>query len=134
MTSEAEDYIRYRLSRADESLEEARLLLQNGHLNGAVNRLYYGCFYSVSALLYTEERFSAKHSGVRALFDQHWVNTGRVPAEMGRVYRRLFERRQKSDYADLVSFEKPQVVEWLREAEQFVECVAASTRRNISQS
>ena len=40
--------IRYRLDRAYESIEEAKLLLQNGHYHTAVNRLYYACFYAVS--------------------------------------------------------------------------------------
>jgi len=66
--------IAYRVARAEESLDEARLLLDAGHLNTAVNRLYYACFYAVSALLMSEGHGSAKHSGIRSLFDAHWVN------------------------------------------------------------
>lgn len=38
--------IQYRLARAEETLEEARLLAQRYHWNAAVNRLYYACFYA----------------------------------------------------------------------------------------
>ena len=39
--------IHYRLERAQESLDEARLLADAGRWNTCVNRLYYSCFYAV---------------------------------------------------------------------------------------
>jgi len=69
MNDRGEELIRYRLSRAEETLEEARLLAENKHGNAAVNRLYYACFYAVLALLIRDGRYSSKHSGVRALFN-----------------------------------------------------------------
>ena len=71
MTPERRALLQYRLARARETLDEARLLLDGGHANACVNRLYYACFYAVSALLLTEGQTSAKHRGVRALFDRH---------------------------------------------------------------
>ena len=41
------ELIKYRLQRADETLEEARLLFKEGRYAGAINRLYYACFYAV---------------------------------------------------------------------------------------
>lgn len=120
MTPERRPLLQYRLERAREALDEARLLLDGGHANACVNRLYYACFYVVSALLLSEGQASAKHRGVRALFDRHWVKTGRVSAELGRVYRRLFTRRQRGDYDDLVRFADEEVRVWLKEAQDFV--------------
>jgi uncharacterized protein (UPF0332 family) len=55
----------YRLQQARESLEEARYLLSGGRsLRSVVNRLYYGMFYSVLALLIYGPYASSKHSGV----------------------------------------------------------------------
>jgi hypothetical protein len=85
MKPEVAELIRYRLARAQESLAEAELLLANDHVRTAVNRLYYACFYAVSALLLTEGYSSPKHSGVRALFDQHWIVPGRLTKDMGRL-------------------------------------------------
>jgi len=45
--------IRYRMDRSREALSAAKLLYEKGHLNDAVNRLYYSCFYAVIALLAT---------------------------------------------------------------------------------
>jgi uncharacterized protein (UPF0332 family) len=120
VTPERRALLQYRLARARETLDEARLLLDAGHANACVNRLYYACFYAVSALLLTEGETSAKHRGVRALFDRHWVKSGRVSAELGRVYRRLFARRQRGDYDDLVQFKDEEVRLWLEEARDFV--------------
>jgi uncharacterized protein (UPF0332 family) len=68
MKPEMTSLIHYRLDRANESIEEAKLLLENGHLHSSVNRLYYACFYAVSGLLLAEGLSSAKHSGTMALF------------------------------------------------------------------
>lgn len=124
MTPEQIALIRHRMERAGESLEEARLLLDAGRINGSVNRLYYACFYAVSALLLTQGQSSSKHSGVRALFDREWVNTGKVPREVGRFYRKLFNSRQQGDYGDLVQFQEPEVRAWLAQATHLVELLA----------
>lgn len=126
MTPEQGELVRYRLVRAMESLDEARLLFTNGHVRTAVNRIYYACFYAVSALLLTEGQSSPKHSGVRSLFDQLWIANGRLPRDMGRLYRRLFDARQKGDYDDLVTFDPADVRAWMDEAAAFVERVSGA--------
>lgn len=68
MKEEIKTLVLYRLGRAKESLDEASILLKNGHANTFVNRLYYACFYAVSALLLTKGLSSSKHSGVKVFF------------------------------------------------------------------
>jgi len=97
------------------------------HRNACVNRLYYACFYAVSALLLAEGKSSSKHSGIRALFNKEWVKTGRVSSEYGRFYRRLYDSRQKGDYGDFVQFEDADVTSWLQEAREFVAAVTTLT-------
>lgn len=46
-----EALIAYRINRTDETLREAELMYNEGHYNGAVNRLYYACYYISMALL-----------------------------------------------------------------------------------
>lgn len=125
--------IRYRVERASETLEEARILLAEEHLNTAVNRIYYACFYVVSALLLTEGHSSARHSGLRALFDQHWVKKGRVSVELGRLYRTLFVNRQKADYADFVEYGIDEVAHWLAEAERFVQTLGELVEAKLNE-
>jgi len=70
MNAEITKLVYHRLDRANESIREADLLLKAGYANTSVNRLYYACFYAVSALLLAKGYASPKHSGVRALFHQ----------------------------------------------------------------
>lgn len=51
-TEERQALIKHRVERAKESIEDARLLLENEKYNAAVNRLYYACYYSLIALLF----------------------------------------------------------------------------------
>jgi uncharacterized protein (UPF0332 family) len=123
--------IKYRLGRSCETLSEAETLVAHDLLAGAVNRIYYACFYAVSALLYSEGKHSSKHSGVIAIFNQHWIKPGRLPTDMGDFYQLILAQRQTGDYRDMVSFEKADVEQWLREANIFVEQVLDWLRLNI---
>jgi len=131
MKEEARILVMYRLERARESLEEANILLERGHGNAFVNRLYYACFYAVSALLLTRGLSSAKHGGVRSLFHQNFVKPGLVGTELGQIYDRLFDNRQKGDYADLVRFDPDEVSDWYDEAREFVEIAGDIVKKEL---
>ena len=81
MTEFSRDLATYRIKRALETLEDARVLAQSSRWNACVNRLYYACFYAVSALLLQKGLSSSKHTGVRSLFNQHYVKPRNVPRE-----------------------------------------------------
>ena len=51
MTEWSGDLVLHRMTRANGTLEDARILAKAGRWNACVNRLYYACFYAVSALL-----------------------------------------------------------------------------------
>lgn len=123
MTEGREDLIRYKLSRAEETLAEARVMLQTSHPYGAANRIYYACFYAVTALLLTRNLSSSKHSGVIALFNRHFVKPGLISVDMGKFYSRMFDNRLESDYADWVEVKKQDVQEELVYAEEFVKTI-----------
>ncbi len=124
MTESNGELVSYRLQRARETLADARILADAGRWNPCVNRLYYACFYAVSALLIQEGLSSTKHTGLRSLFNRHFVKTNKVPKDKARIFNDLFERRQEGDYVDFVSFEESQVLPWLPEAEAFVQNLA----------
>jgi len=111
------------MERAREALAEAGLLLDAGHLNTCVNRLYYACFYAVSALLVTRGISTSKHGHLRSLLHRDFVKTGLIPAELGRHFDRLFSSRQEGDYADFVVFKADEIRPWLDESKAFVDYV-----------
>lgn len=115
-----EDLIRYRQEKARETLEDAHILFRANRLFSALNRIYYSLFYEVMALLLTKNLSSARHTGIRALFNEHFVRTGKVSVEQGRFFSRMYDFRQKGDYADYVQFEEEKIKEWLAQAESFI--------------
>jgi uncharacterized protein (UPF0332 family) len=123
MSGNVDDLINYRVARARETLEEAQVLADTAHWNASVNRLYYACFYSVSALLLRNALHASKHTGIRSFFNLHFVKTGSVSKEIARIYNDLFERRQESDYADFVNFTREDVHAWISEALLFVDTI-----------
>lgn len=123
MTKGQDDLIRYKLSRAEETLAEARVMLQTGHPYGAANRIYYACFYAVTALLLTRNLSSSKHSGVIALFNRHFVKPGLISTDMGKFYSRMFDSRLESDYADWIEVEEQGIKDELVHAEVFVNMI-----------
>jgi uncharacterized protein len=123
MTQGSEDLIKYKLERSGETLEEAKIMLGSSHLFGAANRIYYACFYAVSALLLSKDLSSPKHSGVLSLFNRHFVKTGLIPVELGKFYSRLFDTRIESDYADLVTIDLKEIQDNLKTAEIFIPAV-----------
>lgn len=121
---EREEIVQHRLRRAYEALEDAHILAREDRWNPCVNRLYYACFYAVSALLLRHNLSSYKHSGVRSLFNQHFVKTDRIARALAQGYNDLFARRQEGDYVDFVNFDGAQVKPWIEDAEQFVKAIA----------
>lgn len=134
MKKELNDLIQYRCERAKETIEEARILADSGHWNACVNRLYYACFYAVSALLSKHNLSSSKHSGVRSFFNQNFVKTGIIPKETALIYNLLFERRQEGDYEVFVTFNENEVKPWLKETELFIESMIALIKQTTPKS
>lgn len=121
MTEGTKELIKYRLDRAKETLDEAKVMMESGHVYGAANRVYYACFYSVTALLLNKGMSSSKHSGVMSLFNRNFVKPGLIQVEYGKFYARMFDTRLESDYGDIVEIEYADIAEDIKTAEQFVQ-------------
>jgi len=125
MTKGKKELISYWLQRADETLEEARVMLNTDHPHGCANRLYYACFYAVTSLLILKDLSSGKHSGVMSLFNKNFVKTGIIPIELGKFYSSLFENRMESDYGDWIETEDEITKKDIKIASEFIEKIAS---------
>lgn len=94
------------------------------HWNTCANRLYYACFYAVLALLEKDGLASSKHSGIKSLFNQHFIKTGKIAKEHGKLYNNLFDARQEGDYVDFVYFDADTVEPWIPNVKDFIEAVS----------
>lgn len=67
------DLIKYRINRAEETLDEVNLAIENGRLHLAANRIYYAAFYIVSALALKRGFKTSKHSQLLSWFNKEFV-------------------------------------------------------------
>ena len=119
MTGDINEYIIYRFEKASQTYADAKLLAVNKRWNSCVNRLYYACFYSVSALL-TKNNFEAKsHNGVRTVFFREVIKTEKISKDSGKLYSDLFDWRNKGDYSDFIDFNEEDVLPFLEKAGKF---------------
>jgi uncharacterized protein (UPF0332 family) len=114
------ELIRYRLSRAKDTLQEVKIHIKNKLWNTAINRIYYSCFYAVSSLLLSRQITAQTHSGVRQMFGLHFVKTNIISRDLGKFYTDIFDKRITGDYDDFVEFSKDDVINLYETAESFV--------------
>ncbi|MCP5109005.1 MAG: HEPN domain-containing protein [bacterium] len=118
-----EDLIQYRIQRAEKTLREAEWAIEKNTLPLAENRIYYAIFYIVSALALKFDFSTSKHSTLRGWFNQMFLKTQAIELEFGKTYSTAFEKRQKADYDDFVTFTPAEVSNDLENAKKFVEQV-----------
>ncbi len=112
--------IKYRINRAEETLGDAKLAIENNRLHLAANRIYYSVFYVVSALALKKDFTTSKHSQLLGWFNKEIVKAGLVDKKLGKFYLDAFEMRQEGDYDDLVSFDLTYIKDKFEIAQEFV--------------
>lgn len=129
-----EDLITYRREKAAETLEDARIMFERKRWFSTVNRIYYALFYEIIALLQTKDFSTPKHTGVRALFNQHFVKTGIVNVDIGKFFNKMFDFRKKGDYQDFIYFEEEDVSDWMTKAEKYIKELEKCIDKEMGQS
>lgn len=111
------------LAKANDALASAELELNENHTSFAVNRLYYACFYAVTALLLRDEKQFARHSAVKSEFVKTYIKSGMIDVKWNKFYQKLFDDRQEGDYIPTVAFDDSEVSIKLQQAHEFVEII-----------
>jgi hypothetical protein len=121
LSSPKQEVIRYRLELAHEALDDAQFNLDGGRLRAASNRVYYAMLYAAIALLATRDLSSSRHSGVIALFYEHFVKSGEFPRDLSHQLGRALDMRTDTDYKVSVLPEPAKLSEMLENARAFVQ-------------
>lgn len=95
---ERESLVKLRLEQAEETYKAAELLLANESYASALNRIYYGMFYAVSALGIKYSFETSKHAQLLGWFNKEFVNTDLIEVRYGAIIRDAFKMRIKADY------------------------------------
>ena len=103
------DIVSYRRQKAHDLMRDVDILMENELWNSTVNRMYYACFHIISALLIMIEIEVKTHMGVRQAFGLHFVKSGLLEPECGRIFSKIYDKRQSSDYDDFREFTREEV-------------------------
>ena len=114
------ELIKYRLTEATETIQDVQLLLDNDRLRAAINRIYYGMFYSLLALGLAYEFETSKHQQLIGWFNKNFINEGSIETKYGKIINKASNRRTQGDYDSFVDFEKVIILEMFEEMKEFI--------------
>ena len=119
-----ESFAKYRLNKAKETLETARMIFNDGKdFTSANNRAYYAIFYAIRAVLAIEEIDFKRHKDVLAYFNKEYVNKEKFPKKIGRKISQAQRVREDSDYDDDYEPSLEKTEQQINTAQELIELV-----------
>ena len=116
--------INLNIEKSDKAIQAAELLINNGLLESALNRIYYAIFYIVTALAEKNDFVTSKHSSLIGWFNKKFIYEEKVFKEnIYKIYDKTYKFREKSDYDPLYHATIEDTNEILTEAKIFIETV-----------
>jgi uncharacterized protein (UPF0332 family) len=113
--------IEYRLNQASDTIELAKFLLSSDKLVIAVNRIYYGMYYALTALALKNKFETSKHGQLIGWFNKEYIASKKVDSKYGKILRNAYQNRTKGDYDAFVNFSMIEVEFMLTEMTDFIE-------------
>jgi uncharacterized protein (UPF0332 family) len=113
--------IAYRIGQAESMIDEVAFLIENKKLIFAVNRIYYGVFYALTAIALKDGYKTSKHSRLMGWFNKNYIATGRCEKKYGNFMYKAFQKRQIGDYEVFSDFSKEEVVQLNRMLQEFIQ-------------
>jgi uncharacterized protein (UPF0332 family) len=124
--------IKKEISRADKSLNSAKILAENNYLEDAISRCYYGILHAAKAALLVEDVSISSHKAVRRLFGQHIIKTGKLNSKYGKILASIQDDRLRADYDVIYLAEEEDVEESLKIAEDFLNTIKDFLKKSIN--
>ena len=120
-TGPTQEYIDKQLESADEALDDAEYLLQDGRYKATANRTYYAMFYAaMAALMKSGGTLPRKHGGVMNQFGMRYVTTGIIEAELAKSLQDTYELQRQSDYELITSYTEDEIIQAVQNVRIFV--------------
>ena len=123
MPHSVKDLSDYRLERAKEDIQTAKINIDNGLYKGAVNRSYYAIFHAIRAVNVLDGFDASKHSSVIAHFNQYHVHMGDFEKGTYKIIDSAYRIREKCDYSDFFIVSKEDAVDQYEKALAFIASV-----------
>ncbi|KXA88781.1 hypothetical protein AKJ66_02745 [candidate division MSBL1 archaeon SCGC-AAA259E22] len=111
---------RRNLEKAEERLDAARLLLENGKYEDSINRAYYSMYHSAMALLQTEGVSPKTHKGLIGEFGKRFVKTGKIDRRFSTMLTHAESLRESADYGIEPEIKSEDAEKVVKNAEKFL--------------
>lgn len=119
------------ISKGDRVFEDANYLyVERKSYDSAISRAYYALFYFGEAMLLTEGIVTSSHQGLSVMFSKHFVKTGLIEVDYGRIVSNVFRKRQLSDYDFSTEVSEAVADEALKDVAEFIDMAKAYLRGN----
>ena len=118
--NERTELIRYRLEEAIETIADVQLLIDNDRLRAALNRIYYGMFYSLLALGLAYQFETSKPQQLIGWFNKNFIHEGLIDPKFGKIINKASTRRTQGDYESYIEFNKEVILEMFGEMKEFI--------------
>lgn len=121
-----QDLVRFKLTQARDSLDQAKsLLAANMDLDLVTNSIFYTMYYAVLALFQKRKLPPATQNVTIGLFDREFVQTGTFDWRYSQALHRAFELRKTCSCEDRKNATRKDIDDLLPVAVEFVQKVEA---------
>ena len=117
--------IEHRIAKAIAAIDDVEFLINNKKFLLAVNRIYYGMFYILSALSLKFDFSTSKHQQLIGWFNKEFISTGNVDPKYGKIIHNAYSNRSTGDYDDFAKFEEEDIKNSFNELKDFVSTIRA---------
>lgn len=119
--NERKDLVNLYLDKARQTVGECEIAIVAESWGMAANRMYYALFHAVTALLVNDGIPVGSHRGVKALFGQHYVLTGKFTSDNSKLLAQMETLRDKADYNIMYVATREQVMPHIGEVKKFID-------------
>ena len=127
------DLSKYRLTKAEETLETAKRDMKAEDYASANNRAYYCIFHAMRAVIALDGEDYKKHSAVIARFTMNYLKTEILSREYGKLISNASLIRNRSDYEDFYICSIEDTQKLVEGAEDFLGSVTAYLQQKYAE-
>jgi uncharacterized protein (UPF0332 family) len=113
------------MERAQETIVNIETYITLGHYHTAVSRMYYACYYAVTAMLLHKGVEVKSHSGARQMLSLHYIKVGLFSKQLSEFYQDLHDARNEGDYEEFQYFEQEEIEILYAQSIELVNAAAA---------
>jgi uncharacterized protein (UPF0332 family) len=85
--------IRHHVTKAEETVKDVEFLIKNRKYLLAMNRIYYGIYYMLSALALKHDFTTSKHTQLIGWFNKSFTKDNKIDKRFSKYIQEAFEKR-----------------------------------------